>query len=448
MGIIAIIPGLIAFHMASSRSPERAFVAVYLPTLLLIPEYYRFIAPGIPDPNFSQSAILALFAVFVMRGRHQTWRWSVGDGLVIAYAVSVAWSQFLATGYSDAQNLAFDMIGFAVLPYAAAKAFIEPKGRRQEVAVRVVLLLAFVAFVSLYEFKMGRDPFRDLLRPFFPSMGWGWITNIRWGFARVAGPFGHAILAGVMFAAGFRLQRWLQQSGYWGKSWKGPAVTATLLMGMGMTMSRGPWIGAFLGAVVHYVGTAKKRGKIIGVAIALGIVLGVPALAAFNAYVSVGREGATNATQETAAYRKELMEKYWDIVIEHMWFGWGLNTWPKVPGMPSIDNHYLLISLMHGLVTLGLFLTIILRSMTLLGMRGMSLPPQHPEGRFAFVLLSMYLMIGFSIATVYLGLQTIQLFFIVTGWAEGFLARRAPATASQPAGATPIPQPRFRRVLT
>ena len=81
LSIIAIGPAVLAFYVAYTRSPSVAFLWVYLPTVLLMPDYYRFIAPGLPDPTFSQGAAVAVGAVWLMRGA-KGYRFSFMDVLV------------------------------------------------------------------------------------------------------------------------------------------------------------------------------------------------------------------------------------------------------------------------------------------------------------------------------------------------------------------------------
>lgn len=175
--------------------------------------------------------------------------------------------------------------------------------------------------------------------------------------------------------------------------------------------------------------------------------VGTPAYLAFKSYVSVGRAGAKSVSQETAAYRKELLDKYIAIAQEHAAFGWGRNGWPKVPGMPSIDNYYLLLSLMHGVTALALLLSIFIWMIARLGRYGWARPWSSPGGSLAFSLLGGYLAVMVSIATVYLGMQAVQVLFLMTGWAEGLVLSRSGDAAQ--AGCEPVaaPVPRFKRVM-
>ncbi|MGY6631123.1 MAG: O-antigen ligase family protein [Wenzhouxiangella sp.] len=456
LAFIILIPGGLALWLGLKRSPQAAFLMVYLPTLFLLPEYYRLDLPGIPSPTFSQAAALGTAVAFFWR-RAPGYRFSPTDGLVIAFVLAASLSEFLAGGYKDGQNLAWNLLTWALLPYLFAKSMVEPLGLRIRFAKTLVLLLAAVAVISVYEFRFGATPWRMVLDHFFPWGGRSWITTFRWGFARVAGPYGHAILAGILMVIAFRIQRWLQWSGAWADKprlapWlpisQASLISLVLAAGVIMTMVRGPWIGAVLAMLVIVIGRSPYRSLAIAGIVAGGLVIGIPTLFWFLDYVSVGRAGALTVAQESAAYRWELLTAYADIAAEKRWFGWGLTAWPQVPGMPSIDNYYLLLLLMHGQVGLGLFLALVGSLLIRLFRRGLAEPLADPAGSsLSFTLASLLVVYIVSVATVYLGLQAVPMLFLIAGWAEGFL-RQAPDQA--PVVSTPgvaAPGHGFQRVM-
>ena len=455
MQILALIPLIVAGIVAFGRSPERAFLNVYLPVLLFLPDYYRWSAPGLPDPSFSQSAILPVaFAAILRYGSR--WRFTFTDFLVFGFAFSIGYSELVNAGYSEAQNLMFDVLAWIVLPYAATKLLVEPLGLSTEFGRRIVQCLFLLSIISVFEFRFGMTPFRIVLDRFFPGQGLGWVTTFRWGFARVAGPYGHAILAGIIFLAAYRVHRWLEWSNSWEPTFKwlpgvskSRVITATLIAGVIMTMVRGPWIGGFLGAGIAMIGRAKNRRKAAMIAAIAICAIGIPAGAVLFSYASVGRANATTVAQESAAYRKELIDKYVDIAMERSLLGWGRNTWPKVDGMPSIDNYYLLLALMHGVTAVVFMLAIFLYMMGRLGARGLrGDPAAGPRGSsLEFTLLSVYALIAFSIATVYMGGQVMPLFAIVTGWSEGLLLSAPKTTTERATASSPVPTFRFERVV-
>ncbi|MBK1643674.1 hypothetical protein CKO25_03160 [Thiocapsa imhoffii] len=455
---IAIIPGLIALWIGFTRGPHYAFIFVYLPSMLLLPEYYRWVISGLPSPTFSLGAAFGTAAAFFARGA-PGYRFHAMDLLVFSFVLTAFYSEFRVSGYKDAQNLLINLTAWAVLPYIFAKSLVEPAGLRVLFAKTLVVCLFIISVVSVYEFRMGTTPWRMILDPFFPGQA-RWVTTFRWGFARVAGPYGHAILAGVILVIGYRIQRWLEWSGAWDPKPKyapwlpisqGRLITLGILAGVIMTMVRGPWMAAILASMLVIIGRSRQRVAAIAVVLGLLIFVGVPGIIWFLDYVSVGRQGAQTVAQESAAYRWELLTKYADIAGEKLWFGWGLNDWPKVPGMPSIDNYYLLLLLMHGLVAVISLVAIMLIMLVRLTAHGMRQPLAEPRGSsLAFTLASLYLAIAFSIATVYLGLQTVPLFFMITGWGIAYLQSGVEGLGGE-AAAAPIevaPPYRFRRIMT
>lgn len=115
MGFIAAIPGILAIIFATSRGIPAAFLQVYLPVMILIPDYYRWVLPALPDPTFGEAAIFPIAVLFIIRYGSQ-WRFSLTDILIAGFALSMTVSEYLATGYSDAQNLMFDMLGTIIFP--------------------------------------------------------------------------------------------------------------------------------------------------------------------------------------------------------------------------------------------------------------------------------------------------------------------------------------------
>lgn len=458
MHIVAAFPGLIALIVALQRGSALAFLNVYIPVLFLLPTYYRWYAPGLPDPSFHHAAIIPIALIWVLRDAHG-FRFSLMDAVVVMFAFMVGLSEYIAAGYKEAQNLIIDLIAAVILPYFLAKALIAPKGLAVEAGKRIVLCLFAVAVVSVWEFKMGYTPWAMILDKFFPGQN-NWVTTFRWGFTRVAGPFGHAILAGIIMVVGFRLQRWLQWRGHWedfrlfGRN-RFFGFSAAFIISWGMvagvimTMVKGAWLGAVGGAAVMAIGRSRRPGPTLLVIAVLAISVSIPGFLWLKSWAGVGRENAKSVTQETAAYRWELIDEYWDIAIEHAALGWGRNTWPKVPDMPSIDNYYLLLVVMHGVPALALLWFTFVWMPVRLMIRGVRAPPKSEIRLLTFTLASIYAVYFIALATVYLGSQTIQLFFIITGWAEGILVyrMREPSSEAAPARVASGGPFRFKRVL-
>lgn len=425
MSLIVYIALIAAIKASSQYTPGRAMLAVYLPVLLLLPDTFHAVTPGLPDPSFNQAAIIPIFMVTLMK-YGPAWRPSVADLLVIAFTCSIAYSEYLAAGYSEAQNLIFTMITGAMAPYLLARMTIAKERLHIQTARCFVGIMFALAVFGLFEAKFGFNPFIAILERFFPGQG-GWVTTFRHGLARVAGPYSHAILAGIMMGFAYRLQRWLQWGEHWENKfqrislpWSKPKfITFWLFIGCLMTVARGPWIGGFIGGALAMVSKTKNKKKSLLIMLSIMVVTGVPASIAFSSYLDVPPGMPMTESQESAIYRKVLMDKYTDIALDHAWLGWGRNTWPKVGGMESIDNYYLLLSLMHGLLATILLVTIMFWLSIRLILHGLKEPVGHNSLAFCFA--GMIIGVFVSLATVYLGENVLPAFFFILGWAEGLL---------------------------
>ena len=459
MSAIVILGAIASIIWIVRKSYRDAFVDIYVAVLLGLPCWCRWPLPGLPDPTFQQAAILPIAAVFVVRG-FKGYRFSAMDLLVAFLLTLIGVSEFINAGFADAQNLIFDVTAGGLLPYVLAKAIIEPSGLRVRFLRNIVLSASFVIVLTIYESKFAYNPYRRLLDPFFPGQGDGWVTTFRYGLARVAGPYGHAILAGVVFMFAIRLQSWLDASNHWERNFrrfqignftKSQVLTGWTILGLILTWVRGPQLGTLLAWLFSLIGQGRNPRKRAVLALSSIFVVGIPIAISFYTYASVGRAQAKSDSQETAAYRKELIDKYMDIAFQHSWLGWGRNGWPKVGGMPSIDNYYLLLALQHGtLATTSLFLIIVIQA-TRLYRNGMRSAPLRPPGSsLSFNLFGLYIGFGFSIATVFMGDTLVPLFFMMVGFTEAYLLAGGDAqnTAGKSRVAVAVRPFRFNRLVS
>ena len=460
LSYITYLTGIWVYYVAQNQSITKAFIWVYIPILLLLPDYYYAITPGLPDPNFNQTASAALFTAFLMQGA-PGYRFSYTDLVVGFYAFAVSYSEFLASGYSDAQNLMFTELTSVLFPYFFAKSLIEPFNLRYDFAKSIVLCLCFVFVMNLYENKMGSNIWQLFLGKFFPGQGEGWLTTFRFGLARAAGPYGHCLVDGIIMAVAYRLQRWLQWSDAWPHRikqlawvpWFTPAQLFTLMIfgGVLSTLGKGQWLAGMVAAGIVIIGRSKKRAAAMTAVLSVMIFVGIPLLIAFLNYASVGRANAVDDNQETAAYRYELVTEYMDVAKEKLWWGWGLMKWPEVPGFESIDNHFLLTYLNHGVIAVTLLLGIIFGMMGRLIKHGMSRPFAEPRGSsLAFTLAALFLMYLIAVATVAMMYQSSTVFFILTGLSDAYL-RTSTGDGDRGDGKTKIESDtrkfKFRKVL-
>lgn len=445
--LITGIPGLLALIVCIRRGPARALVNVYLPALLLLPDYYRWFFTG--HLTFSETAILPIAAFFAIN-YWRDWKWSSTDFIVGTLISIMVVSEYENVGFFDARNLFLELVCTWILPYALAKGLIQSQHLQALFAKRVAVLLTIVSIVAVYEFKMAYNPYEAALGWIFP--GWNvWVTTFRYGFPRIAGPYGHAILAGMILVAGYRVTRWLDWSGNWPGNVPFFPISKVrfcelwIVAAILMTLCRGPWVGAGVAALVVALGRARNRKRMIALTTIAITLASIPTYYAIKSYVSVSREDAASESQATAAYRREILETYVSVVERRPTWGYG-RDFPRDGSMTSIDNYYLLLALTHGIYALLALAMLFLWMSVRLAWFGARLSREDPSASLAFTMLGVYLAFAVSIATVYLGLQAIPLLSMVTGWSEGMLLQpiHANGKASLPIALRPF---RFERVM-
>jgi O-Antigen ligase len=308
--------------------------------------------------------------------------------------------------------------------YLVGRCLIEPDLRIPTVK-RIVLLFLCLTPAVLWEYRMGQNPWITAANRIF-HFQFGSFVQIREGHARVQACFGHAILAGIMFFIVFLLNASLGDIYKRDKFRLGPLFSSLeryhvpavlLLLFLLLTRSRGPMIGAAVGYSILQI--PKFRNIKMGAALVglLLVMAGVFANSYFNKYTSVTDASNGNEEQSSAAYRRQLLVSYKPIIENGGWLGWGVLSFPKVPGQSSIDNYYLLVQLSQGKV--GLYLFLLIAAESLFGAARSAFTFRARESRyFAFVCIGVLAGLFFSLYTVYLGDQVVQVCFLLIGWSQ------------------------------
>jgi hypothetical protein len=477
MPLIILIPAVACWLVLARGSVRKALLNVYLPSVLLLPQYYILRLKHLPPLTFADAAILPLGLALVLTEMRR-WRWSWMDLWVFLFAVCTGLSEGLSTQLANGQwahlfsarytvwhtlntNLAdgglmfFERLTTVVLPYMAGKLLIEPgpggDRMRRKLVSRIVELLAVVAAISVYDFLNGGSIWQTVGKHIFTHQYVPWIPQMRWGFGRIAGPYGHAILAGMIFLTGLVYCLWLRKvDPEWGArqviagvpvTVRGlllTAVAAALLM----TQSRGPWMGVILALMFTLLTRVLPVGKAAMVFLLFLAVFGAAAYHYGNEYTDRPLNQAKNTEQRNAIYRRQLLVNYIPLVMERKAFGWGITTYPVLNGQVSIDNEYLLLAITQGFVGMGVFLAILAGSAWRL-LRMIAQPLREEDRLLVFAHLAVVIGLVTTLATVYMGEQVVMMFFLCMGWVQGM----NPAPAPFEAAYTLAPQAGFRRVL-
>lgn len=432
---IVFIAMYLSIVMLIKKGPQETFLKVLIPFFLFMPFMFWVNIPGLPDPNFMQAAILPILYILI-RDYRDKFKFGRMEILLSTYVSIRVVNDFLGRGYSDAQNFLFYMLSTLIGPYMIGKYLIDTRKMDITTAKTFVLMFIFMFPMFLYEAKFWINPIFQLLSRFFPD-AWSGLS-VRWGLARTAGTFEHPILACIMIITVYRLHRWLCWIGEWDlpKSgiwnfldrisffipipFKYRISIALILMAL-LTISRGPWIGGFAGAAFALIGNYKYK-KILLLIIVLGSIVGAGVgKIVLNSYTTAGEGEVLSGEAQTMLYRSVMLDKYKGYLEEKYYTGWGLTTVPKVRGMESVDNAYFLMALQHGILAPALFICIFFYAIISQIKFALKAPLGHIPIGFTFC--GVYIICFISFATVYMGVQTEPMLFLLLGWGESIKNR-------------------------
>ena len=309
------------------------------------------------------------------------------------------------------------------VPYMAGKLLVERPGMRVETVRQIAVWLAVASVLAMPEVFLKFNPYVHFWNRFFPGQ---WIlSQTRQGFGRVGGPYEGAETAGMVLLMGLLLALWLQHckakslgaTGYLARFFKHSRIIIfVLITTLVMTQSRGPWLGAIIAVSIGSIGRAKNFLRQAILVFSFGLVVGIPLYSMGKDYVTVHQGQAVSDEQQTAQYRRQMIENYIPVAEWGGAFGWG-NSYPRIGGQNSIDNEYLLIWLLQGYVGLTALILIVVEGVASLVRAGIKARSTQ-ERYFVFTLLGALLGMAVCLYTVWLSDQPYQMFFLFIGWSQ------------------------------
>jgi O-antigen ligase len=199
---------------------------------------------------------------------------------------------------------------------------------------------------------------------------------------RAVSATGNALALGYMLAVAFGL--WLYLQSRMPRSWRTVMVTIVLLLGLGASMSRGPW----LGAVAIYFGYAAlgPRFRLLRAAVLFLAVFGVILLSPIgNQLTSTLPFMGGRIAESSLDYRERLAGRAWQLIQERPFLGDQLalskmQNLRQGQGIIDIVNTYLDVALFRGFLGLALFLGFILVALARARRAARSSPAADPDG--------------------------------------------------------------------
>jgi len=424
---LCILPLFFSLYYVFKMRLDLAFLNVFLPCTFLLPTYYSVRLPHLPPESAASWALLPLGLSLLLQPRTPMFRRM--DLWIAFFVISLFVSEyFCETNQKDGLNLFASNTFQIVLAYIVGRRMIEPD-LRLATTRRIVFLFLCLTPGILYEYRMTLNPWIELGNRLHVSLGS--FVQLRGGHPRVQASFGHAIIAGMLFTMAFLLSCALTDIYKHDRARLGTRYSKLeryhipgliLLVFLLLTQSRGPWIGAAVGYTIVQI-PKFKHFKLVAALLILVLGIGGTIIHSyFEKYTNVVDNGALSEEQESAVYRREMLENYKTIADQGGWLGWGALSFPTVAGQTSIDNAYLLIQLSQG--NLGLYLFVLLAAEGIFTTAYDAFTFRTREDRFfAFTLLAALVGLFASLYTVYLGAQLVPVLFFLLGWSQSLRDR-------------------------
>jgi O-Antigen ligase len=427
MSALLLVPGLISLFLVLWGSVETAFLSVYLPCLLCLPDDYRLRIPHLPPTSVAEFALIPVGIVGLFR-LIRSGSFALMDLLVVLFWASVSLSEILhAPVVNDGIFSAMNAFISIVLAYMAGRKLIEPDLRLATVR-RFVTLVLLDGIPSLYEWRMGQSLYGIFGQRVLGVTSIPENVQMRNGRGRMGSVFSGSEPGGIAFAMAFCLNAWLvslrrvKDSLDLGKTLtkleKYHVPGLLLLLYVFLTQSRGPMIALGAGYLILQIPRFEST-RMMTIVVAVLLVGGYMTMQAyFDSYTNgVTEANAVNEQQGSALYRKEMNKVYPPIAEKGGWTGYGVLGIPHVQGKMSIDNHYLLVHLAWGRLAYYLFILIVWENIRVLLVRSWQLKA-FEDRAFVFSMLAAMAVLWITLLTVFLGGQLPQISFLLVGWMQ------------------------------
>jgi len=213
MPIIVLIPGVLCIFALLRGRTKAAFLAVFIPVLVVLPTDYFWRAPHLPPISFVEATLFPLGIGMLLMDTSR-WKLTRTDFWMVLFVFSNIYPQFRDRCREDlcttdwALSL-FATVTTAVIPYMAGKLVIEQPGVRKETIRRLSWLLSIISVLSMPEFFTQVNLFRHFWLKFFPDEWQMLPTATRNGFGRLGGPYAGAEQAGIVLLVGLSFALWL-----------------------------------------------------------------------------------------------------------------------------------------------------------------------------------------------------------------------------------------------
>lgn len=337
LGLVLLIVCVISLF-ASKR--QNAFMPFFALACVVSPAQ-RIVVAGI-DLNFFRLSLLALCVRLILRSEHRFFKLHKFDVVFFAYVTSFAIIYMISSGkFGDPLGQAADLL----MLYIAARCLIRKTEEVERVFKFLALLSIPVAVMFFIESMTGRNLFSVF-------GGVPEFTKIREGRLRCQGPFPHPIIAGCFWAILFPVF-----VGLYVKSKQKLYIAASIfsILIIVTTASSTPIMAVAAAPIFLLMFKIRQHVKKIFYLGLLGLLL-LHMVMEQPVWHLLARVGAVGGS--TSYFRYQLVDAFIGHANEWFLLGTGyVGHW--FYGAQDITNHFVLMGVKGGALTLILFIAII-----------------------------------------------------------------------------------------
>lgn len=421
--------------LALTVSHERNPLALFMLLLFAVPMFSVEIAGfagikqlfALTHPRLL-TLILLLPAALALRrsGQAEPLGSLLVDKLLLVYLVYQFGLELTANTLTNTiRNSVFYVWTDVVLPYYVASRALRTLPQFRDAMTMFVLAMMVMGAIAGFEFVKSWWLYSAVSRELGASTG-NYLTRGDGGPLRALAAAGHPIVLGYLATIAciffVYLRRQVRDRIMWGMG------MGVLLLGLIAPLSRGPWMGAVIAASVIVALGPKAFGKITRLLLAglviVAILMVTPyADSVLNLIPWLGKTESFNVT-----YRERLIAVSIEVIKLNPFLGSFhfmknplMETMRQGEGIIDIVNTYLGVALVHGLIGLGLFISILLVTLTRVVVSTRALPTKQTETHFLGRILSGTLVgIILTIGTVSPVFTAPIVMWLVIGLAVGY----------------------------
>src|ERR1700722_17665730 len=168
MPVLFLLAALASFYFVARKKVETAFLAVYLPSLLLLPNEYAVRIPHLPSLSVAQAALVPIGLVACFRFLRAGLP-AAQDLLVLAFMVSLTISEvFREWIRNDGIFLSVSFFISIFMAYMVGRNLIEPNLRIPTVR-RFVFLILLLGPMCLLELRLQQNFYGMIAERFLGS---------------------------------------------------------------------------------------------------------------------------------------------------------------------------------------------------------------------------------------------------------------------------------------